>query len=93
MRIRLKVIQEPRDVSEEKDGSRLLGTIEILGVSHHLEMFRVHETEEDWQKPENEEHQEAYDALQELYCTKAYQTLEVPGFEGRYIAYVVPYEV
>ena len=92
MTLKLKVVKEPRDVSDAKDGSRLLGTVEIFGASHHLELLRATEIEEEGQTFENEECREHYDDLQTLYSADKYETFEIPGLEGRYIAYMVPFE-
>jgi hypothetical protein len=92
MKLELKIVKEPEDTSDAKDGSRLLATVEILGASHHLEFLRVVENEETWQQVENDEYIDTYDNLQELYEAIKYETVEIPGFTGRYIAYMVPYE-
>ena len=91
MMLDLKVTKEPEDVSSAKDGSRLLATVTIFGADHHLELIRVSVDDEGGQYADNEEYEDDYCGLQRLHEGK-YQTFEVPGFEGAYIAYMVPYD-
>jgi hypothetical protein len=90
--LELKITKEPEDVSDGRNGDRLLATVEIFGADHHLELIRVVEDEEDGsQSPENLEYQGTYDDLQAVY-SGTYQTFEIPGFTGRYIAFMTPYD-
>lgn len=92
MALELKIVKEPEDVSNDKNGDRLLAAVQIFGADHHLELIRVVEDEEDGeQSPENPEYQGTYDDLQALYSGK-YETFEVPGFPGRYMAFMTPYD-
>lgn len=92
MTLDIKIHKQPEDVSDAQNGDRLLGTIEVFGASHHLELIRVDEDEEGAQQAANEEYDRMYDDLQQLYPCQKFETFAVPGFEGRYIAFMHPYE-
>jgi hypothetical protein len=94
MNLMLKVTKEPEDV--DGTGNRFLATVEIFGVSHHLEFMRVEEApnEDDGeleQRPVDPELQLNYEDLQGLFAGR-YETFALPNQEGRFIAYMVPFE-
>jgi hypothetical protein len=66
----------------------LLGTINILGVEHHIEFIRVEE-QGGLQESVNDPHDRFAD-MQSAY-EGYYQTVHVPGFEGEYVVSVLPY--
>jgi hypothetical protein len=89
--IELRLIKPLEDSSNDGSGDRLLGTVQILGANHHLEFMRVVDDEEGGQRPENKDYQGTYDDVQVLY-SGTYETFEVPGYEGKYIAFMTPYD-
>jgi hypothetical protein len=92
MKLELKIVKEPEDTSDAKDGSRLLATVEILGAKHHLDLLKVYEDEEGVQVPENEEYCDTYEDLQRLYAARRYESFKFPGLPGLYIAFMTPFE-
>lgn len=92
MDLQLKVVKAPEDV--DGTGNRFLATVEIFGVPHHLEFIRVEDAPEEefcgGQRPVDPELQLNYEDLQGLYSGH-YETLELPGVSGQFIAYMVPY--
>lgn len=94
MNLKLEITKEPEDV--DGTGNRFLATVEIFGVSHHLEFMRVEEVpnEDDGepeQRPVDPELQQSYEDLQRVF-DGVYETFTLPGQEGRFIAYMVPFE-
>ena len=70
------------------EGGRLLGTLRVNGVHHHLCLIRVREVgvahDERWQ-PE----------LDQVYVLAEHtdvQTVRVPGYEGDYVCSLHPYQ-
>jgi hypothetical protein len=90
MKLEFEVEREPEDVSDARDGSCLLATIRIGAARHHLTLLRVVDGEDGLQGPENEEYRDEYEKAQGLFDGK-YETCEVPGFRGQYIAYMTPF--
>jgi len=80
-----------RDVSEHKDGTRLLVGVEIFGTIHHLSFIRVIVDDEGVQRGATYENETDLIALGGLYEVSSYQTVNVPGFDGNYVAYLHPY--
>jgi hypothetical protein len=91
MPLELKLVKQPEDISDDKSGDRLLATVEICGANHHLDLIRVVEDEEGVQVPENDAYKDAYDDYQACY-DGIYETFEIPGFSGQYVAFMHPYE-
>jgi hypothetical protein len=95
MKLELKVVKEPEDVSNEKNGDWFLVSIRIGDAEHHLDLIRVVEDEDGTQRPENPEYQEMYDDAQRYYAAKAYETIDGPevlGVEGQFVAIMTPKE-
>ncbi len=95
-----EVVNDPRDVSDAEDGSRLLARVLINGASYHCDMVRVVDiAEEDrdedncTQGPENPDDDAGiFDTLQLIHPGSRYETFEVAGFAGRFVACLFPFE-
>jgi hypothetical protein len=77
-----------RDTRE--DGCNLLGTVELLGQLHHIGAIRVRETG-GIQGPMADEDEGIFEDIGRLYDA-AFATVEIPGFAGRFVVYMHPYE-
>jgi hypothetical protein len=91
MNLNLEVTKQPEDISDAKNGDRLLTTVAIYGALHHLEFMRVVDDENGDQCPANPEYEEMYSQVQALYAGR-YETFKIPGFEGDYIAFMHPFD-
>ena len=92
MSLTMRMIKPPEDVSDAKDGTRLLGTVEIDGTQFHWDFIAVEDGPDGLQHPVNSDYEELYDDLQRLYATQGYQTIRVAGFPWDYVAYMHPFD-
>lgn len=72
------------------DGSLFLSTVRLLGEPHHFTLLRVRSDPHEGMVAANPEHEAEYRRLHWLY-EGPYVTVEVPGHQGNYVAYLHPY--
>ena len=68
----------------------LLGTVYLFGVAHHAQFIRVKEDEETGEQVPTNDPEGRWEDVCWLY-EQAYQTVEVPGFEGDYVLVIHPH--
>lgn len=71
------------------DGCNLLAEVELFGVPHHLVLVRVTWNDE-IQEAFSEADRDLFDDISYLYDYE-FRTVEVPGFEGQFVAVMHPY--
>lgn len=82
------VIFNLRDLAKDGEAG-LLGTINIMGVPHHVHLIEVHVVD-DLQTPVADPY-DRYGDLQHCY-EGCYATVQVPGHDGKeYVVQVLPY--
>src|SRR5438876_6237310 len=71
----------------------LKGVIEILGVLHHVYLIEVHEVEVDGGATSQEAVNDPHDRLGDVqrFNDNRLLTVQVPGFEGRYVMVIFPF--
>jgi hypothetical protein len=86
---RLRNVRSLHDDGDETPEDALLGTIDIFGVSHHAWFVRVEERDDELVGVND-----PYDRLEEIFSAVQGrpETVEVPGFPGRYAVLIYPYE-
>jgi hypothetical protein len=72
------------------DGCNLLAQADLFGVSHHLIFIKVEVDDDGIQGPAAAEDGEVFADFGALYDF-AYETVNVPGFDGDYVAVMHPY--
>jgi len=89
---------------ETPEPSYMLGNLEILGVSHHIELVRVMQDERTgrlraWRAsddpagltPDNAANVQRLENLFDFCGANSLATVQVPGFPGDWVAWVTPY--
>lgn len=98
MKPRLIEIQAIREIrsecdAEECEDCELSGTVTILGVYHHVTFVRVrkvHNGQYEGQGPVGAAYW--YDALTRMDPGGNFQTVRIPGFKGRHVCIVTPFQ-
>ncbi len=76
------------DFDDRDEKTRMLGTLVIAGVSHHVELIQVEVDNEGIQKAVGP-YDETLDAIANIDCDGGWATIEVEGRE--YVACMTPY--
>jgi hypothetical protein len=78
-------------------GDTWLGSVDLFGATYHVELVRVVDRDGkwgNWQVPRDAAEESLasmkYEAMQAYYDGR-YQPAKVPGLEGEYAMFVVPY--
>lgn len=75
---------------DQLDGTAMLGILEIGGVRFHVNAIRVEEVGEYQEQQAVKGDAEAYAHLFDVY-EDAFQTVEIPGYEGEWVLIIHPY--
>lgn len=68
----------------------MLSVIQLYGVRHHVTAIQVKCDVNDYQVAVND----PYDRLDDAYAGDSdgvFQTIEIPGFKGRWVLHITPY--